>query len=276
MVARAALALVAVSLALGTVPAAAAVTAAALRILARHSAAASAALPSDRILPRTQAGSRARRPAAVSARAGSRDIARPGWRGPEHGSVAVRPTLYVDAVAPRPRSAFGIRLGTWMPALLRTRISSADPGFVELVVSRTVRGRYRPLPAGTLLFCRKRLDRAARRMEMMAVKGITPDGREFVLRGRVFDGARIPGLPGVVVRSTGRMLRRSAAHGVLAAGSAAAAGLLGAGGATAAGEAAAGDSLLGDAGQVIAPAVRNRFTIYVAAQPVLVRVGVTF
>lgn len=202
----------------------------------------------------------------------------PAVLGPAPASAAaVRPAIYSDAVMPDRRHPFGIRLGTWMRAQLPTRISSADPGLVELRLSRTVHGARRQLPAGTLLFCAQRLSDTARRLELTALKGITPGGFEFRLRGRVFDTTRIPGLSGIVTVDTVRLLRGSVGAGVLAAGGTAVGGLLGQSGAAAAAAGAAGGSLLNTAGRVIAPATRwRRSIIYVAPQPVLIRVSAEF
>ncbi|MHB8346906.1 MAG: hypothetical protein ACYDHM_06865 [Acidiferrobacterales bacterium] len=192
---------------------------------------------------------------------------------PEFSRQAV---IYSDAVMPATRPRFGIRLGTWMTARLPIPASSADPGQIELVLSRTVHGTRRVLPAGTLLFCEKRLNGATRRMELIAVQGITPGGKQFRLRGRVFDTARIPGLSGVVSVDAARMLRRSAGRGVLAAGSAAVGSLLGQNGAGAAAAGAATETMLSDSGRMISGRARRAHLIDVAPQPVLIRVEATF
>ncbi len=191
-------------------------------------------------------------------------------------AAPARQTLYSDAVMPDRRHPFGIRLGTWVQARLPTRVSSVDPGLVELVVSRAVHGSWQTLAAGTLLFCRQELNSAARRLELLAVKGITPSGLEFRMQGRVFDTARIPGLAGMMTRDPAGILRRSASAGALAAGGNAVGGLVAQGGAGATAAAAAGGSLLSAAGRWIGPADRRRSIIYVAPQPVLVRVTATF
>ena len=282
MVARAALA----ALALTALVPAAAITPAALHALARRDeqaerlrarfvrpgdlAALAPPAPRPRSAPRVSATARrhaGRRHVVLHVRDVPRD---PLWAG------SPQAVIYSDAVAPDRRHPFGIRLGTWMHARLPTRASSADPGRVELVLSRTVHGRYRRLPAGTLLFCVKRLSGATQRMEMIAVQGITPGGREFRLRGRVFDTARVPGLAGVVTVDAVRMLRRSAGQGVLAAGGTAVGSLLGGTGAAAAAAGAATGSLFSDAGRAISGATRRMRLIDVAPQPVLIRVEATF
>ena len=221
------------------------------------------------------------RPGAAGDAAGALRVrlprAVPTVLGPAPAFAAARPAIYSDAVMPDRRHPFGIRLGTWMRAQLPTRISSADPGLVELRLSRTVHGVRRRLPAGTLLFCAQRLSDTAQRLELTALKGITPGGFEFWLRGRVFDTARIPGLSGVVTVDTVRLLRGSIGAGVLAAGGTAVGGLLGQSGTAAAAAGAAGGSLLNTAGRVIGPATRRRRSIiYVAPQPVLIRVSAEF
>ena len=283
MVARSALAALAL---MALAPVAAAITPAALHALVRRAEQAerlrarlvrpgdladlAPPAPRPRHAPRVSAAAH-RRARRQHAPVRVRDVAEDPSRAASAPAV-----IYADAVAPDRRHRFGIRLGTWMHARLPTRASSADPGRVELVLSRTVHGRQRRLPAGTLLFCVKRLSGATQRMEMIAVQGITPAGREFRLRGRVFDTARVPGLAGVVTVDAVRMLRHSAGQGVLAAGGTAVGSLLGGTGAAAAAAGAATGSLFRAAGRTIGGATRRAHFIDVAPQPVLIRVEATF
>lgn len=181
--------------------------------------------------------------------------------------------IFSDAVVVDNKRIFGVRLGTWMEARINRDTTSAEPGLVELTVTSDVVGDKKTLPSGTLLFAQKQLNSATKRMELKVQKGITPKGLEFQMNGQIYDTLRVSGLQGIISGDTDASIKRGASKGALAAVSAAARSIPGplsqAGG-------AAVDSVANDAGRVIDETTEQRLTIYVASQPVLIRVEDTF
>lgn len=181
--------------------------------------------------------------------------------------------IFSDAVVIDNTRLFGVRLGTWMEAHINRDTTSAEPGLVELTVTSDVVGDKKTLPSGSVLFAQKQLNSATKRMELHVQKGITPKGVEFKMNGQVFDLQRVSGLLGIISGDTDASIKRGASKGALAAVSAAARAIPGplsqAGG-------AAVDSVTNDAGRVIDETTEQRLTIYVASQPVMIRVEDTF
>ena len=169
--------------------------------------------------------------------------------------------------------AFGVRLGSWLPASLGRNTTSGDSGSVELTLTGDVIGDRRTLPAGTLLFADKSLNNVTKRMEMVVTHGITPTGLEFEMRGMVFDPQKTPGLAGVYVLDKKEVVARGATKGAIAAVGAAV-GSLG-GGAAGVATNAATQSVLNDANQVTdGNAVQA--VIYVSPQALIIRVEKQF
>ena len=103
--------------------------------------------------------------------------------------------------APKPRaSGFGIRLGSWISASMPRATSSADSGLTELRVVEPVIGDRRRLPAGAAIFADKRFNAATGRLDLIARRGLLPNGEEFSMHGLVHDRQRRPGLSGRIGR----------------------------------------------------------------------------
>ncbi len=172
------------------------------------------------------------------------------------------------------RKDFGIVLGTWMPAKLVRSVTSADNAATEVILTEDVEGRRRVLPAGTTLFGDKRFNSASERLEVVFTRGITPDGQEFSLVASLYDGRKLSGLSGVVVRRREEEVAVAVQKGALTA----AGGIVGAsvdptGGAIARGVADAGSELLETERRYIR---QPQAFIQVSPQDVLVRVDQTF
>lgn len=181
--------------------------------------------------------------------------------------------IFSDAVIVDNKRLFGVRLGTWMEARINRDTTNAEPGLVELTVTSDVVGDKKTLPSGTMLFAQQQLNAATKRMELHVQKGITPKGVEFKMNGQIFDMQRVSGLLGIISGDTDASIKRGASKGALAAVGAAARSIPGplsqAGG-------AAVDSVANDASRVVDETMEQRLTIYVAAQPVMIRVEDTF
>lgn len=201
-------------------------------------------------------------------------------RGDDHYAPPERPAggrdnvIYSDSVPP-PKTRFGIRLGTWFEANLDRSTSSAEPGMVELHVTSDVVGDRHTLRAGTLLYAEKALNGATKRLELRAIKGITPDGREFGMKGQVFDIAKVSGLNGVMQVDSNQIARHSAANAALAAVSAGARSITPVSALGAATRGAA-ETALTDTNRGTEFNTSVREVIYVSPQPLLVRVEELF
>lgn len=183
--------------------------------------------------------------------------------------------IYSDAVGVDGKKPFGVRLGTWFTANLNRNISNAEPGSAELVLSQDVLGDHKTLPAGTILFATKQINGATKRMELMVQRGITPDGKEFTAKAIVYDTQKVSGLTGIISGDSDAIAERGVNKGLLAAAGAAAKSVAGT---TVVGQAgsAATQSVLQDTSRVVDAANMPTITIYVAPQPVMVRVEETF
>lgn len=170
--------------------------------------------------------------------------------------------------------AFGIRLGTWMPASLSRSTSSAEPGTVELTLSADVNGDKRTLPAGSLLFAAKNLNSSTKRMEMLITHGITPSGQEFKMRGIVFDPQKISGLSGIFVVDDKNIVKHGTQKGVTAAVGAVAKTFTGSPIAAAGG--AATESVMSDTGAAMEYNNAPTAVIYVSPQSLIIRVEERF
>ena len=131
------------------------------------------------------------------------------------GVDAPEGAIVSDAVTVK--SAYGIHMGTWMHGALTRNVSSADPGLVEIRLTRDVIGDRRVLPAGTTFFARQALNDATKRLELFVEKGITPAGHEFAVQGIVYDLQRVSGLPGIITVNKRNLVRHGAETGLAAA-----------------------------------------------------------
>lgn len=177
-----------------------------------------------------------------------------------------------DAVAPS--NAFGVRLGTWIPGSLQRNTTSAETGSVELVLTSSVVGTRRTLPAGTTVFADKVLNSLTKRMELVVTRGITPSGQEFEMRGLVFDPRKTPGLAGIFILDKKQVATSGATKGAIAAVGAAVGSLAGGVGSEA--TRAATQSVLSDVGQAGDFNSGQQAVIYVSPQELLIRVEAHF
>ncbi len=233
------------------------------------------ALPASRREPAAPATTRsveydAPVPRTSPGRPGTGD-GRPDW--PASAEVyAPQGTIVSDAVTVK--NVYGIHMCTWMRGVLRRDVSSADPGLVEIRLTRDVIGDRRVLPAGTTFFARQALNDATKRLELFVEKGITPDGHEFVLKGIVYDLQRVSGLPGIITVNKHNLVQHGAEKG-LAALVGGAADSLGSSSPIASAGAAATQTMLNDTN----PAINYNATtsvIYVSPQRLEIQVDADF
>ncbi|HFE36801.1 MAG TPA: hypothetical protein ENK06_00095, partial [Gammaproteobacteria bacterium] len=133
-------------------------------------------------------------------------------------NVSDKYVTYSDAVEPDAKKYFGIRRGTWIKAELRRDINNAEPGDVELYLSQEIYGTKHTLPVDTQLFANKGLNTATQRLDMLTTYAITPAGREFVLKARIYDTSKISGLVGIIDADDSKIAQRGVTSGLTALG----------------------------------------------------------
>lgn len=180
-----------------------------------------------------------------------------------------------DAVPIDVNRPYGIRIGTWMQGTISRNISSAEPGRVEIRLTSDVVGDKHTLHAGAQFFAQKQVNAATKRLEIAIQNGIAPDGHEFKMTGLIYDLQKVSGLTGIINIDNDSIVKRGTGKGLLAAAQGAARTMAG-GNAVASAGSAGLDSVLQDESRIVDQSTEQKLTIYVAPQPVLIRVEETF
>ena len=189
--------------------------------------------------------------------------------------VSGKYVTYTDAVEPDNKKYFGIRRGTWIKAELRRDINNAEPGDVELYLSQEIYGTKHTLPVDTQLFTNKGLNTATQRLDMLTTYAITPLGREFVLKARIYDTFKVSGLVGIIDADDSKIAMSGATSSLAALGT----GILNeVGGGSVVGNALSkgGQSIINDQHNASKIETDQQITIFVAPQSILLRVEETF
>ncbi len=189
--------------------------------------------------------------------------------------VPAKYVTYSDAVEPDNKKYYGIRRGTWIKAELRRDINNAEPGDVELYLSQEIYGTKHTLPLDTQLFANKGLNTATQRLDMLTTYAITPSGREFVLKARIYDTFKVSGLVGIIDADDSKIAERGATSSLAALGT----GVLNEiGGGSVVGNALSkgGQSIINDQNNASKLETQQQITIFVAPQSILLRVEETF
>ncbi|PCH58892.1 MAG: hypothetical protein COC14_00235 [Burkholderiaceae bacterium] len=182
---------------------------------------------------------------------------------------------YSDAVEPDNKKYFGIRRGTWIKAELRRDINNAEPGDVELYLSQAIYGTKHTLPIDTQLFANKGLNTATQRLDMLTTYAITPSGREFVLKARIYDTFKVSGLTGIIDADDSKIAMSGANVGLASLGT----GVLNeVSGGSIVGSALnkSGQSIIKNQSNVSKLETNQPITIFVAPQSILLRIEETF
>lgn len=96
---------------------------------------------------------------------------------------------------------YGITIGSWVKVELERPASSAETGLIEFSLNESMAGRFKTLPAGTILFAQKNINMANKRMEALIVRALLPSGEELTnIRGRIFSLDKSAGLQGDLIR----------------------------------------------------------------------------
>jgi len=181
----------------------------------------------------------------------------------------------VDAPMPDETRVFGIRIGTWIKGELRRPANSSEPGLVEIYTTEAIRGDRKVLPIGSILFAEKTYNAGTKKQDFLVEKGITPQGREFKIKGLVFDLNQTAGLDGIVSTDSEMIVERSGSKGALAAGGAVADQLAG-NSLVGAASSAAAESLLEDSAEAVTRSKTLKQNIRTRPQTLLIRVEETF
>lgn len=113
----------------------------------------------------------------------------------------------VAGVLERDAKRFGIPVGTWIKARLMRPVSSAERGLIEFETKEAVFGKYRDLPAYTVLFAQKYVNEADEKMEAFTVNARLPNGEEIKIQASVHSLDQTAGLHGKLVRDrTGEVM----------------------------------------------------------------------
>ena len=182
---------------------------------------------------------------------------------------------YSDAVEPDNEKYFGIRRGTWIKAELRRDINNAEPGDVELYLSQAIYGAKHTLPVDTQFFANKGLNTATGRLDMLTTYAITPAGREFVLKARIYDTLKVSGLMGIIDVDDRKVAISGTTVGLSVLGTDILKQVAGSG---VVGNALSkgGQSMLNDQQRAFRLETKQQVTIFVAPQAILLRVEETF
>jgi len=96
---------------------------------------------------------------------------------------------------------YGIKIGTWAEIELLRNVTNADSDLVEFTMNTALNGKYRSLPAGTILFGRKRFNSQNKRLEVLINLALTPDDIEIdTINAWVYAPDKTAGLHGVIER----------------------------------------------------------------------------
>ncbi|MDX1695061.1 MAG: hypothetical protein R3208_14945 [Ketobacteraceae bacterium] len=106
----------------------------------------------------------------------------------------------VAGVLERDATRFGIPVGTWIKARLMRPVSSAERGLIEFETKEAVFGKYRDLPAYTVLFAQKYVNEADEKMEAFTVNARLPNGEEIKIEASVHSLDQTAGLHGKLIR----------------------------------------------------------------------------
>lgn len=127
-------------------------------------------------------------------------------------------TTRTYSVEAEDQKAFGIRKGTWAEVEIARRISSADFGEVEIRLINTIPGKFRDLPANTLLFAHTGYNQGSQRMNIQVTNALLPDEEEAInLMAYGYDLQRQAGLPGTIIRDREGEVAAATNQGVLTA-----------------------------------------------------------
>lgn len=113
----------------------------------------------------------------------------------------------VGAVLGLTKKTFGIQKGTWIEAEILETVNSADSGFIQLRVTKSIVGRHSTLPSNSIFFANKAFNASSSRLEGSTNSLILPSGSEIDgITAFIHSTDKSAGLAGAVVRQRGKRI----------------------------------------------------------------------
>lgn len=97
---------------------------------------------------------------------------------------------------------YGILFGRWVRARIEREVNSGDSGEIEIILEDDLAGKYRTIPAGTIIYASKGLNRQTQRLAIQTRRAVTPDNQVIpTILASAYDNTRRAGLSGFVERN---------------------------------------------------------------------------
>jgi hypothetical protein len=139
-----------------------------------------------------------------------------GYRPPIRGAGSA--SVFSETNKDTSSVEYGIRKGTWAMVETTRRVSSADHGEVELVLLEPLRGKYKDIPTGTILFASKSFNSGTRKLTIQVTNALPMDSEsEIKFSAYGYDLNREAGLAGQIVRDRSAEVDSAVAQGAIAA-----------------------------------------------------------
>lgn len=136
----------------------------------------------------------------------------------------IHPAVYVPAPTPATvagrggrygtvvrQSEYGILFGRWVKARIEREVNSGDSGEIEIILEEDIDGKYRTIPAGTILYANKVFNVQTRRLAIQTRRGVTPDNQVIQqISATAYDSTRRAGLTGHIERNRDEVYRDAA------------------------------------------------------------------
>ncbi|MBY5979215.1 TrbI/VirB10 family protein [Ferrimonas balearica] len=97
---------------------------------------------------------------------------------------------------------YGILFGRWVRARIEREVNSGDSGEIEIILEQDLVGKYRTIPAGTIIYANKGFNNQTRRLAIQTRRAVTPDNLVIpTILASAFDNTRRAGLSGYIERN---------------------------------------------------------------------------
>lgn len=111
---------------------------------------------------------------------------------------------------------YGILFGRWVRARIEREINSGDSGEVEIILEEDLAGKYRTIPAGTVIYANKGFNGKTRRLAIQTRRAVTPDNQVIPnIIASAFDNTRRAGLSGFIERNRDEVYQDAAGKALI-------------------------------------------------------------